>query len=383
MIRIIHTSDIHLDACFAASRYPSALANRRRQSLREVFQGILQRAKDWPADAVLIAGDLYEHERLTPDTLDFLKTALQAAAPVPVFITPGQHDPATPASPYVMHTWPAHVRVFSEPRWRSHTLEAPGLTIHGFGFNAPELALNPFGALRIPRDKLTHVAVGYGSEIGTLAPGETPLAPFSLGDAIPESLAYLALGRSHTMKVFRDKQSPRAAYPGSPEGHGADESGTRYYLEVEIDEGHVSIRPVPSNKSLYMTHTIDCSEVTSAKQVIEAVRAQAPPGDLARIARITLTGETHPEWTRQLATIRDALAADFEYLDLVDETRVAEDYGLLARDRTSLGSFVKRIGAEIADCADVQRRAMLERAREAGVAAYRGRELPIRGEEGE
>ncbi|MCC6697654.1 MAG: metallophosphoesterase [Candidatus Hydrogenedentes bacterium] len=383
MIRIIHTSDIHLDACFAAGRFPSAFGNRGRQSLREVFQSILQRAKDWPADVVLIAGDLYEHERVTPDTVSFLKAALEAAAPVPVFIAAGQSDPALPASPYLTQTWPDNVRVFSEPRWRSHTLDASGLTVHGFGFNASELALNPFGALRIPRDKRTHIAVGYGSEIGSLAPGETPLAPFSIGDATPESLVYLALGRSHTMKVFRDRQSPRAAYSGAPEGHGFGESGTRYFLEVEIEAGHVSIRPVPANKSLYLTHTIDCSEVTSPKQVIDAVRAQAPPGDVTRIARITLTGETQPEWTRQLATVRDALATDFEYLDLIDETRVAEDYGPLARDRTSMGSFVKRLGAEIADCADVPRRTMLERARETGVAAYRGRELPIRGEEGE
>ena len=34
--------------------------NRRRQSLRDVFSAILRRAKEWPADAVLIAGDLFE-----------------------------------------------------------------------------------------------------------------------------------------------------------------------------------------------------------------------------------------------------------------------------------------------------------------------------------
>ena len=44
---------------------------------------------------------------------------------------------------------------------------------------------------------------------------------------------------------------------------------------------------------------------------------------------------------------------------------------------------MKRISAELADCTEVRRAAVLERAREAGVAAYRGRELPLRGEEGE
>ena len=383
MIRIIHTSDLHLDACLAASRFPSAFANRRRQILREVFQGILRRAMEWPADLVLIAGDLYERERVTRDTLEFLKASLESVAPVPVFIAAGHHDAATPASPYVTDAWPDHVHVFSEPRWRSHTLEAAGLTVHGFGFNAPELALNPFGALRIPRDGHTHVAVGYGSEIGTQAPGEGAFASFSLADATPESLAYLALGSSHTMRIFRDKGNPRAAYSGTPEGHGFDEAGTRYFLEIEIDAGQVTLRPVPSNHSLYQTHTIDCSEAATSQQVIDAVRAQAQPSEVARIARITLTGESHHQWMRDLASVRDALADGFEYLDLIDETRAAEDYERLAQDRTSLGAFVKRISAELADCTEVRRAAVLERAREAGVAAYRGRELPLRGEEGE
>ena len=65
MIRLIHTADIHLDACFANANMPPNFGNRRRQSLRDVFSGILERARASAADAVLIAGDLFEHDRVT------------------------------------------------------------------------------------------------------------------------------------------------------------------------------------------------------------------------------------------------------------------------------------------------------------------------------
>ena len=53
----------------------------------------------------------------------------------------------------------------------------------------------------------------------------------------------------------------------------------------------------------------------------------------------------------------------------------------IARETTSLGSFVERMLRELEHAPDEAGRATLEPALEVGLAAYRGRELPVRGVE--
>lgn len=88
-MRLIHTSDIHLDRCYAPLGMGPAQGHARRQGLREVLRGILRRAQAWPADAVLIAGDLFDLARVERDTVTFLQSEFDAIRPVPVLIAPG------------------------------------------------------------------------------------------------------------------------------------------------------------------------------------------------------------------------------------------------------------------------------------------------------
>jgi DNA repair exonuclease SbcCD nuclease subunit len=41
---------------------------------------------------VLFGGDLYEHERFSPDTGQFLRAMFEGIHPTPVYISPGNHD---------------------------------------------------------------------------------------------------------------------------------------------------------------------------------------------------------------------------------------------------------------------------------------------------
>ena len=134
-MKLVHTADIHMDASFAGLAMPSSFGNRRRQSLRDVFHTIVERAGDWPADALLIAGDLFEHTRVSRDTLSFIVAEFQAIHHVPVFIAPGNHDPYQSDSPYAMESWPDNVHIFTEPAWRCHSVLEGRLAVHGFAFD--------------------------------------------------------------------------------------------------------------------------------------------------------------------------------------------------------------------------------------------------------
>ena len=385
-MKLIHTADIHLDASFAAAGFPAGFGNQRRQALRDVFLKIMERAKAWPADGVLIAGDLFEQERVSRDTVAFLKEVFEMLRPIPVFIAPGNHDPFVQLSPYATASWPANVYIFDKPEWDSHALQHVPLTVHGFAFDGIEISQNPIEDLQVEEDGRVHVALGHGSERGHQPEGKHSYAPFDGGALAQAGLHYVALGHFHSVTPIQGSFDTVMYYSGTPEGHGFNETGARHYLEVEIDtEGEqpeVTVRPVPVNQTVYSNHALDCSALDHSQQLVEALRGLAGDKSVGHICKVTLTGTCASTIYESMQASKDAVANRFIHLALVDETLPPEDYDALALENTSLGMFVRRINSEIKDAPDEEKRDMLTRARALGVSAYRDRELPIQGLEG-
>jgi DNA repair exonuclease SbcCD nuclease subunit len=379
VIRIVHTADVHLDRCYAATGGSAAFGNRRRQALRDVLQGTVRRAAEWPADALLIAGDLFEQDRVTRDTIAFLRQLFESAAPLRVFIAPGNHDPASPGSPYRTDPWPGNVTIFAAPEWSCAQVDGTLLAVHGFGFDGPEISRNPFGHLTIPNDGRIHVAVGHGSEMGALPANKGAYAPFRAEQAAPDGLVYLALGHYHGMKQISGPFRTHMCYSGAPEGHDFGEPGPHYHLEVTIDGEQVRVETAISCRTIYTVHQLDCTSFETSQQVVDSVRALALGNPQAEIARVTLAGAPIAPWRHEIPAIRDALAPNFERLDLIDALETAEDFDAIAHDGTALGTFVARVTEELRDTTDPARRKVLERAREVGLAGFRGVPMTVRG----
>jgi DNA repair exonuclease SbcCD nuclease subunit len=376
-MRLIHTSDVHLDAVFAMAGAPPAFANQRRQ--RDVLHDVLEAAATWPADAVLVAGDLFDIERVTAGTIAFLKHEFEALGDIPVFIAPGNHDPFIATSPYALEAWPANVHVFDEPEWDTVALPDRGFAVHGFGFDGPDISRNPFGTLQVPHDGLVHVAVAHGSEMGAVPAGKDAYAPFSAANAAANGLRYLALGHFHDYKAVEAPFGTRMCYSGAPEGHDFGETGMRHYLRVEVQDDHVEITPTPSSRTVYTRHRIDCTGFDSAQDLVGAVRALQREDDREHAIRVRLTGAPPDAVRGELGVVKDSVANCFAHIELIDELEPSEDYEALAREQTSIGVFARRMLDEIQLATEDERRAVLQRALEVGVAAYRDRSLPIRG----
>lgn len=382
-MRFVHTADVHLDACFASAGFPAAYANRRRQSLRDVFHSIITRAGQWPAEALLISGDLFDLERVTRDTIAFLRAEFESLRPIPVIIAPGNHDPFVASSPYVTESWPDNVFIFSKPEWTSRVFFEDRLVVHGFAFDGYDISKNPFGTLEIDGDNALHVAVAHGSERGHQPPDGKLYAPFDASDAAVPGLAYMALGHFHSVTQIEGDFDTCIYYSGAPEGHDFSECGPHHFLEVEIGDDKPVVRAVPSSRVVYASHAIECDGLATSQDIIEAVRAFAADGarqhGVRIIARIAFTGVCPSSIMSELSSISDAVSSEFEHLVLLDQTRSPDDYEELAKEASTLGVFVRRMNSEIQDEPDPGRQRVLERAREVGLAAYRDERLAIRG----
>jgi len=119
--------------------------------------------------------------------------------------------------------------------------------------------------------------------------------------------------------------------------------------------------------------------VRSSQDLVDEIRGIAREEEARQVARVVLTGSLDAPIHGELGLVYDAAALEFEHLDLVDRTAPIEDFDALAREDTSLGSFVKRLNGEIESAGDEGQRQKFTRALEAGVACFRQRDLEIRG----
>ena len=85
-MRILHTADWHVG---------KTLARRCRLGEAEAaLREVVAIARDEKADAVVVAGDVYEHLAPSPDAEKLVYETLLAleAAGIPVVLIPGNHD---------------------------------------------------------------------------------------------------------------------------------------------------------------------------------------------------------------------------------------------------------------------------------------------------
>ena len=86
MVRLIHAADFHLDSPFSGLDPEQAI--RRRAEQRELLGRLAELARDRNADLVLLAGDLFDAERVFQETAKALAQHLESI-PCPVLIAPG------------------------------------------------------------------------------------------------------------------------------------------------------------------------------------------------------------------------------------------------------------------------------------------------------
>ena len=195
-LRLLHVSDLHLEEPKDAEQVSvlAALAAERA------------------AGVLLIAGDFFDHGRVSAATLEAVAAAL-SQVPAPVVILPGNHDPFMSGSPYARADLGANVHVLSAPGGETYEMAKLDLDIWG----RPHCGYEDFRPMAHvpPRGRATwQVAMAHGHLIRGPADLQRayPIAPAEIAGSGRD---YVALG--HWDVPFDASSGPVvAAYSGSP-----------------------------------------------------------------------------------------------------------------------------------------------------------------------
>ena len=210
-MKIIHTGDIHIGSAF--SGLPRDKAKLRQTEILDGFCKLCAYAKQINADAVLVAGDLFDTGDIRESVKREVFSAMENAMPVRFFYSAGNHD--------------YHAELFR---------------------SAPE---NFYALTNYETHELSDGAIVSGCNLERLTEFHTPFAGdkyniFLLhGDIrleIPLSalqkkgIDYLALGHIHQHSDGVIDGRGRYAYSGCLEGRGFDETGDKGFIVLDVED---------------------------------------------------------------------------------------------------------------------------------------------------
>lgn len=348
MLTILHAADLHLDSPFSGLS-PEQSAQRRRE-LRQLPSRLAELAKDRKVDLVLLPGDLFDGQRVYPETIEALTAAL-AEMTVPVFIAPGNHDCCDSRSPYTTARWPENVHIFTRPAMES--VELPGLNcvVHGCAFTAPHREDDPLANFTIPENGKTHLLCVHG-EVGQNGV-YAPISPASLSGC---GANYVALGHIHAGSGLQKAGSVTWAYPGCPEGRGFDECGPKGVLLVTVGD-EVSAEFIPTCLRQYRIEPLELPG--------------QPEGNSPDLVRLLLRGEQNRP--PNLLQLTEQWKDHFFHLELRDETTLPRDLWARVGEDTLTGLFLRQMKEKLDEADEGERPGLLLAAR-FGLAALEGGE---------
>ena len=227
-LRVLHTADVHLDS----DGYGAA----HRERGRLVLSRIVDRAITDKIDLLLIAGDLFDHNRVPDETVAFVRTELDRLHQ-PVVILPGNHDSLYANAIHDRHDLAAgasHVHVIRE--LNGETIEFPELdaVVWGRAMEEHEPRFQPLAHIPARDDRRWCLAMAHGFfyEEGQRPERSSPIFADEIRDT---GWDYIALGHQH---VQMDVSQGRVAawYAGAP--------GTILRIDFSAEDG-IRVEPRP------------------------------------------------------------------------------------------------------------------------------------------
>jgi len=355
--RFIHCSDLHIDSPFKKlGGVDDAMRERLRAATLDAFGRIVDLALSERADAVVIAGDVFDGEDKSLQAQFRFRDQLKrlAGAGIPAFIAHGNHDPLDSWSRTL--DWPAGVHVFPGDRVTSISVERNGETvaqISGISYPKKEVLDNLVPYFKDIDPAVPSVAVLHANVGGN--PNHDNYAPCSLEDLTAVKVDYWALGHIHQPQVLKEAR-PAVVYSGNPQARQFREGGEKGCYLVALTPGQPpQIQFHAVDVVRYLRDTLDVTACDTLDALVESVQS-ACREQLERIGRrhlvleLTLTGRTAVHGDLQdetnLGALRDAVLTGFEnatqslWLELEADTTGFYDLDALRQGRDFIADVI-------------------------------------------
>ena len=344
-IKLIHTSDWQIGKVFRF--LDSATMGLLQEARLRAITRLGELAGQHGARHVLVAGDVYDMEALSPRSLNQPLERMRGFTGVHWHLLPGNHDPHRPNGIWdrlLRKGLPdnVHIHVTAEPATLEDDVAVllPAPLFHRRTLDDPTAYMDgvalPDGVIRIG---LAHGTVtGFGSDDKDVPNYIAPDRPQRAG------LSYLALGDWHGQKQIND----RCWYSGTPETDAFDVAGGGQALLVDI-QGPGAVPAVTPIATGHYAWTRLSEQVNSRADIDHlAGKLRGSAGELDRaLVHLAVEGALSLEDRRYFQEqIVDGVSAALCFLR-VDDRRLFPQPTADDLDQIDRGGFVRSAAEEL------------------------------------
>lgn len=372
-LRILHCSDIHLDAPYTG--LTAEKSEERRRELRSSFMRMMQYVRDRGVDIVLMSGDIFDTEYATNTTAEVLIREFRNCPDTVFIIAPGHTDAYEGNPIYTSGRLPSNCYAFTEDKLSRFDFESYNVTVYGWALRSPALTESPLTGRQVDDVSRINIVCGYADLDG--ADG-SDACPIPLSDLKRFGADYYALGSRHEASEFAKLGDSIYSYCGSLECTGFHDPGLggANLIVADYTDGELSldVRKLTFGHLRFLTEAIDITGVNTPNEIINRISRLISDKKygLETALRIELTGLLEPRFTVPRNFESDAFG--LYYFDITDKTLPLWNVEAFRRDMSVKGELFRHF-LPLLESEDKEERLVAARAFRIGLAALEGRDI--------
>lgn len=331
-MKILHCADLHLDSPMETHMTHEQAAIRNAEILKS-FQRMTEYAVQEKIRLVLIAGDLFDGERVTKRTVESVLDTMCRVPQIDFLYVSGNHDGQTNA--FVDQDIPENFKRFSN-QWS--TLSYGDITVSGIEMTKAN-AITLYEQLPEQKNRINIVML-HG-QITT----SSAIDHVNLNLLKDKNINYLALGHVHTYSCSQLDRGGIYCYPGCLEGRGFDECGEKGFVVLDTDTRNLEPVFVPfSSRELHRIEVDITGQVNNAA-VHQAMKKATQYISKKDMVEFILTGAVEISTHIAIKYLQRLVESDFFFVKIKDKTKLALNLKDYENDISLKGEFIRLVMA--------------------------------------
>ncbi len=357
-MKLIHCADIHLDSSME-THMTTQQASIRNTEIIHSFIRLTEYAVKNGVRAVIIAGDLFDGERVKSRTVDEILDAMRRTSEVDYLYLAGNHDEASHA--FSDHDIPQNFKQFGH-EWNTYIYE--NVAISGI-----EIGEQNVGSLYedVPcMDGCVNIVSLHG-QVGTTC----GVAQVNLNLLKNKGINYLALGHIHSYSTQSLDGRGMSCYSGCLEGRGFDECGEKGFVLLTIEDNRVRHEFIPFCCRQLHRVPVDITGLTKNSEIAQKMKSAAQHIGSEDMVEFVLIGDSDPTANIAVSYLQNLLNSSFFFCKVTNKSRLAinpEDY---QNDISLKGEFIRLVLGS--NASEEDKAAMIR----AGMQALTGEEIGL------